>query len=62
MTIVPFPLFELVGPPCKKPPCQGTLIATMSLKTKEYFLRCAKCESNFDIEPINTFLWEEGEE
>jgi hypothetical protein len=59
MTIIPFSLFEIVGPPCKNTSCQGTLIATLSLKTKEYSLRCSKCESKFDIEPINTFLREE---
>jgi hypothetical protein len=49
MTNVPFPLFELVGPKCKKLNCTGTLISTMSLLTKEFYLKCSACDEKVSL-------------
>ena len=49
---VPYPLFEIVGPPCPAPGCKGVLTNTMSLKTKEWFYHCHVCNGEFNRMPI----------
>lgn len=41
---VPFPLFELVGPPCEAPGCKGVMVDTMTIHDpKEVFRKCSTC-------------------
>ena len=40
---VPYPMFELVGPPCEVPGCKGVLVDTIHLKTQMFFKKCATC-------------------
>jgi hypothetical protein len=50
---VAFPTFELVGPPCPKPPCKGVLVDHMSLhaRPREFFRRCSQCGTETDRQP-----------
>lgn len=41
--IIPYPMFELYGPPCEVPGCYGVLVDTVSIKTKRFFRKCATC-------------------
>lgn len=45
---VPFPLFELYGPPCLTEGCVGvgTLSATKANKFKDARYRCSKCDGD----------------
>ena len=55
---VPYPLFEIVGPPCPAPGCSGVLTPIMSLKTKEWFYECHICHGEFNRVPIeDRFEW-----
>jgi hypothetical protein len=41
---VPFPLFELIGPPCTEPGCKGVLVDHLTMRApREFFRRCATC-------------------
>ena len=53
---VPFPMFELYGPPCEAPGCKGVLVDTLSLKTKEFFKKCATCGQEFYKMPARDAL------
>jgi hypothetical protein len=44
---VPFPMFELVGPPCEVPGCKGILVNTIHLKTWMFFKKCSTCGQEF---------------
>lgn len=52
MTKVPFPIFELYGPPCEAPNCKGVLVDSMDLKTRDYFQRCSVCKGQFNRMPM----------
>jgi hypothetical protein len=51
---VPYPLFEIVGPPCPAPGCKGVLTSTMSLKTKEWFGHCHVCNGEYTRAPAGS--------
>jgi hypothetical protein len=44
--------FELIGPPCEVPGCNGTLVDTIDWKTKECFRKCSKCSTKFGRMPL----------
>lgn len=48
---VSFPMFELVGDPCPKEGCEGVLIETVSIETKDYFKKCSECKGEFGKVP-----------
>lgn len=49
---VPFPLFELYGPPCQAPGCKGVLVDTIHLKTQVFCRKCATCGEEFYQMPV----------
>ena len=51
---VPYPLFEIVGPPCPTPECTGVLTPTMSMKTREWFSHCHVCNGEFKRAPTGS--------
>lgn len=51
-TKVPFPLFELYGPPCQAFGCKGVLVATIHLKTRVFCKKCATCGEEFYSMPV----------
>lgn len=51
---VPYPLFEIVGPPCPAPGCKGVLTPTMSLKTRVWFSKCHVCNGEFSRAPLGS--------
>lgn len=42
---IPFPMFELYGPPCKIADCTGFLTNCMEFKTNIWFKRCSICKN-----------------
>lgn len=40
---VEIPQFELVGPKCQEPGCDGVLVVTMDAKFKNIWRQCHKC-------------------
>lgn len=54
--VVPFPLFELYGPPCEAPGCKGVLVDTISLRTQMFFRKCATCGEEFYKMPAREAL------
>jgi len=50
------PKFELAGPPCRNPGCNGVLIDASSFVTKEVFRRCSACSQTFDRLPASQAL------
>lgn len=48
----PFPMFELVGPPCESPGCKGVLVNTIHLNTWMFSKKCATCEAEFYVMPV----------
>ncbi len=51
---VPYPLFELVGPPCPTNGCGGTLVVHLNLGKKERFRVCSKCTLRVDNKRIES--------
>lgn len=51
---VPYPLFEIVGPPCPAPGCKGVLTNTLSLKTRSWFSKCHVCNGEFRRAPLGS--------
>jgi hypothetical protein len=51
-----FPVFELVGPPCEEPGCTGVLVDHVTLKSQEFFRRCAVCGREFHRMPAQEKL------
>jgi hypothetical protein len=45
---VKFPEFELQGPKCDKPNCNGVLVDHMELITTKLFKRCSVCKTKYD--------------
>lgn len=55
---VEFPTFELAGPPCEVPGCSGVLVDHISLKSKDFFRKCATCGTEFHRVPgIEKLAW-----
>lgn len=50
---VPYPLFELYGPPCPVEGCKGVLTQCMSFKTKKWFKQCNICQGEFEHTPAS---------
>jgi hypothetical protein len=48
----PFPMFELVGPPCELPGCNGVLVNTIALKTQIFSKKCSVCHAEFNKMPV----------
>jgi hypothetical protein len=42
-----YPEFELYGPPCKNSKCKGVLTNCMSLKNKNWFMKCNICDNEW---------------
>lgn len=40
---VKYPIFNFIGPPCKKMHCNGVLIITQRIKEKKFFYKCSEC-------------------
>jgi len=46
---VKFPEFELVGPKCKEPGCDGVLVFTMDKQLRHCWHQCSKCNKKFGM-------------
>lgn len=42
---VPFPMFELMGPPCDTEGCTGVKVRSIALKTQMMFNQCSVCNA-----------------
>jgi hypothetical protein len=53
---VPFPMFELVGPPCLDTSCKGVLVDHLDRTTKDFFRRCSVCNAESSRMPAEEAL------
>ena len=56
MTLVTVPEFELTGPSCLDPTCNGVLTRFTGIRSKESFEKCSKCGQEFNRVTGEEFL------
>jgi len=49
---VNIPEFELVGPSCRQPNCDGKLIVTILIKEKKICKKCSVCNKNYNMRDL----------
>lgn len=55
---VPFPKFELVGPPCLDTSCKGVLVDHLDLLSKDFYRQCSVCKTRSGRMPAKDKLKE----
>jgi hypothetical protein len=49
---VKYPMFELVGPHCETPGCDGVLVDHFNIKERKFFKKCSACKKDFSFLPL----------